>query len=70
MQGVTIELGAGQLDLIIKSIEIVRHTLTKFEDEADRNIETTEELSRIANILARAKEKYDQTARDVQLVLY
>ncbi|MGH9654622.1 MAG: hypothetical protein ACRD6B_14295 [Bryobacteraceae bacterium] len=70
MQGVTVELGPRQVDLVLKSIEIVRRTLMDLEDEADRNIETTEELLRIAEILGRAKEKYDRTARDVQLVLY
>jgi hypothetical protein len=70
MHGVTIELGPRQVDLVLKSIEIVKRTLMEFEDEADRNIETTEELSRVADILARARERYDRTARDVQLVLY
>lgn len=70
MQGVTVELGPRQVDLVLKSIEIVRRTLTDLEDEADCNIDTTEELSRIADILARAKERYDRTAREVQLALY
>lgn len=70
MQGVRIELGPRQVDLMLKSIEIVKRTLTEFEDEADQNIDTTEELSRVADILARARERYEQTAHDVQLALY
>ncbi|MGH9653604.1 MAG: hypothetical protein ACRD6B_09085 [Bryobacteraceae bacterium] len=70
MQGVSVELGPRQVDLVLKSIEIVRRTLTDMESEADCNIETTEELSRIAEILLRAQEKYNRTAREVQLALY
>lgn len=70
MQGVTIELGPRQLDLVLKSIEIARRTLADLADEADCNVETTEELSRIAELLARAREMYNRTARDVQLTLY
>jgi hypothetical protein len=70
MQGIRIELGPGQVDLVLKSIEIVKRTLTEFEDDTDRNIDTTEELSRVADILARARKRYDETAPDVQLVLY
>jgi hypothetical protein len=70
MQGVSVELGPRQVDLVLKSIEIVRRTLTDLEGEADCNIETTEELSRIEEILGRAKERYYRTAREVQLALY
>lgn len=70
MRGVIVELGPRQVDLVLKSIEIVSRTLTELADEADCNIETTEELSRIAELLGRAKETYNRTARDVQLKLY
>lgn len=70
MQGVIVELGPGQVDLVLKSIGIVKQTLTELAEEADCNIETTEELSRIEEILVRAKEAYNRTAHDVQLTLY
>lgn len=70
MQGVSVELGPRQVDLLLKSIEIVRRTLTDLADEPDCNIETTEELTRIAELLGRARERYERTAHDVQLTLY
>jgi hypothetical protein len=70
MHGIRVELGPHQLELVLRSIEIVRRTLADFEYETDRNLDTTEELARIAEILARAKDRYDQTAREVQLALY
>lgn len=70
MQHLTIELGPRQVELALKSIEIVRRTLIELEDDDERNIDTTEELSRIWAILSQAHEQYKQAARDVQLPLY
>jgi hypothetical protein len=71
MQGVRIELGPRQIELVLKSIEIIKRTLTEFqEEEAECSVDTVEELSRIAQILTRAKERYEQTTGDAQLELY
>ncbi|GEM_PF-4873456 len=71
MQGVRIELGPRQIELVLKSIEIIKRTLTEFqEEEAECSVDTVEELSRIAQILTRAKEQYEQTTGDAQLELY
>jgi hypothetical protein len=71
MQGVRIELGPRQIELVLKSIEIIRRALTEFqEEEAECSVDTVEELSRIAQILTRAKEQYEQTTGDAQLELY